>query len=58
MGLERFLNQQNIDRYLRLLDFISDEAQRRQVLNLLEEEKEKARELQQTAHHADQPDAA
>jgi hypothetical protein len=58
MDLERFFNQQNIHRYLRLLDIVSDEAQRRQVLNLLEEEREKARELQQTGRRADQSEAA
>lgn len=44
-GMERFLNQQNIERYLKLLDVVSDEAQRRQVENLLEEEKGKTAEL-------------
>jgi hypothetical protein len=45
MGMQRFLNQQNIERYLKLLGVVSDEAQRRQVENLLEEEKGKAAEL-------------
>jgi hypothetical protein len=46
MGLECFLNQQNITRYLKLLKVISDERQRRQIINLLEDEKLKQEELQ------------
>jgi rubrerythrin len=45
--LKRFLNQQNIERYSKLLDIASDETQRRQIQNLLAEEQDKARELQQ-----------
>jgi hypothetical protein len=58
MDLERFLNQQNIDRYLKLLSLISDERQRRQVMNLLEEERLTAVELDRTTHCAAQPEAA
>jgi hypothetical protein len=39
MDINRFLNQQAIERYSRLLEIISDETQRRQISNLLEEEK-------------------
>jgi hypothetical protein len=46
MDLECFLNQQNITRYLKLLNVISDERQRRQIINLLEDEKLKEEELQ------------
>ena len=46
MDLECFLNQQNITRYLKLLKVISDERQRRQIINLLEDEKLKQEELQ------------
>ncbi len=37
-AIERFLNQQNIQRYRRLLNVVSDATQRRQIINLLEEE--------------------
>ena len=46
MNLELYLNKQNIDRYVRLLSFISDETQRRQIQNLLEEERAKVLDLQ------------
>ena len=49
MGLERFLNQQNIERYSKLLDIVSDEIQRRQIKNLLAEEEDKANELRQAS---------
>ena len=58
MDLELFLNQQNISRYLKLLGLISDERQRRQVMNLLEEEKLKAAELKRTMDGAERPKAA
>lgn len=45
MELAHFLNQQNIERFVKLLEFVSDETQRRQITNLLEEERERAREL-------------
>ena len=45
LGMERFISQQNIKRYQRLLDIASDESQRRQIQNLLAEEEEKARGL-------------
>jgi hypothetical protein len=45
MTLERFFNQQNIERYRKLLDIVSDQTQRRQIINLLEEEEDKARYL-------------
>jgi hypothetical protein len=45
IGIERFLTQQNIDRYLKLLDIASDGIQRRQIENLLEEERYRAMEL-------------
>jgi hypothetical protein len=45
-GLERFLNQQNIERYLKLLDVADDGIQRRQIENLLEEEIYRALELE------------
>ena len=58
MDLELFLNQQNISRYLKLLGLISDERQRSQVMNLLEEEKLKAAELQRTMDGVERPKAA
>ncbi len=45
MELARFINQQNIERYLKLLEFVSDETQRRQITNLLEEERDVASDL-------------
>jgi hypothetical protein len=48
VDIERFVKEQDIQRYRRLLDFVSEETQRRQIINLLkheetllEEEKEK-----------------
>ena len=58
MDLELFLSQQNIDRYLNLLRIVSDETQRRQIQNLLEEEREKEQELQRALRRNDQPVAA
>jgi hypothetical protein len=58
MRLELFLNRQNIDRYVTLLSFISDETQRRQIQNLLEEERAKTRELQESDNHQSGPVAA
>ena len=46
MNLELYLNKQSIDRYVRLLSVISDETQRRQIQNLLEDERAKALDLQ------------
>ena len=46
MDLECFLNQQNITRCLKLLNVISDERQRRQIINLLAEERLKEKEVQ------------
>jgi hypothetical protein len=43
--MERFLAQQHIERYRRLLEIVSDTVQRRQIQNLLSEEEDKAREL-------------
>jgi hypothetical protein len=38
VDLERYFNQQNIARYRKLLELVSDQTQRRQIMNLLEEE--------------------
>jgi hypothetical protein len=38
MNMERFLNQQNIKRYQKLLSLVSDETHRRQILSMLKEE--------------------
>jgi hypothetical protein len=46
MELARYINRQNIERFSKLLEFVSDETQRRQITNLLEEERELAMELQ------------
>src|SRR5262249_31956610 len=52
MDLELFLCQQDIDRYIDLLKVVSDGTQRRQIQNLLEEEREKAQELQRGVRRA------
>jgi hypothetical protein len=41
--MERFVNQQNIERYRKLLDISTDEPQRRLIFKLLSEEQEKFR---------------
>jgi rubrerythrin len=58
MELARFLNQQNVERYLRLLERATDATQRRQIINLLEEEQEKANELQSLGNQLERPEAA
>ena len=58
MELARFLNQQNVERYLRLLERATDATQRRQIINLLEEEQEKANELQAIGNQIERPEAA
>jgi hypothetical protein len=45
MNLERYINQRNIERYLKLLEHVSDDTQRRQIINLLDEEQDRAEEL-------------
>lgn len=42
--MERFVRRANIERYLRLLEGVSDEAQRRQIEKLLGEERQKQKE--------------
>ena len=58
MDSERYFNQQIIERYRKLLDVISDETQRRQITNLLEEEEDKARDLRQSKGHLNLHEAA
>ncbi len=36
--MDRFLRQENLERYRKLLENLSDDIQRRQILNLLKEE--------------------
>jgi len=55
--MDLFLGQQNIDRYSNLLRVVSDVTQRRQIQNLLEEEREKVQELQQSVSRNDRPKA-
>jgi hypothetical protein len=43
--VERFVSQQNIERYLKLLDISNDEFQRRLIFKLLSEEQEKLRNI-------------
>ena len=58
MDLARFLYQQNVERYRRLLERATDATQRRQIINLLEEEQEKANELQAIGNRIERPEAA
>jgi rubrerythrin len=46
--MERFVTQQNIERYRRLIDISTDEAQRRVIFKLLAEEQEKFRQARET----------
>jgi len=46
MDSARFFYQQNVERYRRLLERATDATQRRQIINLLEDEQDKANELQ------------
>ncbi len=39
--MERFIHRQNIEHYERLLQTVTDETERKRVLKLLEEEKQK-----------------
>jgi hypothetical protein len=43
--MERFVSQQNIERYRKLLDMSTDDFQRRLILKLLSEEQEKLRNI-------------
>ena len=45
MDSECYFNQQIIERYRKLLDIVSDQTQRRQIMNLIEEEEDKAKDL-------------
>ena len=47
--MERFIRQQNIERYRRLIDISTDEAQRRVIFKLLAEEQEKFRQARETS---------
>jgi rubrerythrin len=46
--MERFVSQQNIERYRKLLDIFTDEPQRRVIFKLLAEEQEKLRQASET----------
>jgi hypothetical protein len=45
MNSERYFNQQIIERYRKLLEIVSDQTQRRQIISLLEEEEDRAKTL-------------
>ncbi len=47
--MDRFLRQQNIQRYRNLLQHLSDDIQRRQILNLLKEEEALGQEAEMSA---------
>jgi hypothetical protein len=57
MHMAGFLIQENIRRYRRLLDVVSNKTQRRQILNLLEEEECKERDLQRSGQRTGQLEA-
>jgi rubrerythrin len=47
--MERFVSQQNIEQYRKLLDLSTDEPQRRMIFKLLAEEQEKFRQARETS---------
>jgi rubrerythrin len=58
MNSERYFNQQIIERYRKLLEIVSDQTQRRQIMNLLEDEEDKARDLGRSKRRLDLSQAA
>ena len=58
MDSARFFYQQNVERYRRLLERATDATQRRQIINLLEDEQDKANELQTGGNLTVRPQAA
>lgn len=58
MDLARFLSQQNVERYRKLLEQVTDATQRRQIINLMEEEQHTANELQAIVNQLQRPAAA
>jgi hypothetical protein len=58
MDSERYFNQQIIERYRKLLEIISDRTQRQQIMNLLEDEEDKARDLRRSKCSVDLSQAA
>jgi hypothetical protein len=58
MDSERYFNQQIIERYRKLLEVVSDRAQRRQIMNLLEDEEDRARDLRRSKCRVDLSQAA
>jgi hypothetical protein len=58
MDSERYFNQQIIERYRKLLEIVSDRTQRRQIMNLLEDEEDKARDLRRSKYRVDLSEAA
>jgi hypothetical protein len=58
MDSERYFNQQIIERYRKLLEIVSDRTQRRQIMNLLEDEEDKARDMRRSKCRVDLSQAA
>ena len=58
MDSERYFNQQIIERYRKLLEIVSDRTQRRQIMNLLEDEEDRARDLRRSKYRVDLSEAA
>ena len=58
MDSERYLNQQIIERYRKLLEIVSDRTQRQQIMNLLEDEEDRARDLRRSKCRVDLSQAA
>ena len=42
--MERFIRSQNVERYRRLLERVTDEIDRQQIINLLAEERQKQKD--------------
>jgi hypothetical protein len=44
MNMDQFLRSKNIERYRRLLERVTEESDRQQIINLLAEERQKQKE--------------
>jgi hypothetical protein len=44
MGMGQFVRSQNVARYRRLLERVTEESDRRQIINLLAEERQKQKD--------------
>ena len=44
-NMDQFVPSQNVERYRRLLERVTDESDRRQIINLLAEERKKQKDV-------------